>query len=80
MSSRGFIKQENENGEAFGTQRFTQLISEMDTEYSFMQKRKLAKVFKQWQCKAKQVADVLVCGFEIEDPALVYDLKDEEYQ
>lgn len=77
MFTDGFLKQTNDQGERFGKERFKKLLSELDTEYSFMQKRKLAKVFKQWQSRAKQKADVLVCGFEIEDPALVYDLQED---
>lgn len=77
MHTDGFINQSNEHGENFGSQRFEELLSKLDTEYAFMQKRKLAKVFKQWQSRAKQNYDVLVCGFEIEDPALVYDLKED---
>lgn len=73
MFTDGFLNQKNIQGEPFGIDRFKDVISNLDTEYSFMQKRNLTKVFNQWQSKADQDADVLVCGFEIEDPALVYD-------
>lgn len=77
MFTDGFINQANEKGESFGADRFEELIATLDTEYSFMQKRKLTKAFTQWQSNTEQNKDVLVCGFEIEDPALVYDLVDD---
>ncbi len=42
-----------------------------------MQKRNLVKEFNQWQGQAEQTDDVLICGFEIEDPALFYEQVDE---
>lgn len=77
MFTDGFLNQKNKEGEPFGIDRFQDVLEELDTEYSFMQKRKLVKVLNQWQTKAEQSADVLVCGFEIEDPALVYETSDE---
>ena len=77
MFTHGFLIQENKEGESFGIERFKDVIANLDTEYSFMQKRNLVKVFNQWQSKEVQNADVLVCGFEIEDPNLVYDPLDE---
>ena len=77
MFTDGFLNQENKDGEAFGIERFEDMITNLDTEYSFMQKRNLVKVFNHWQSKADQNEDVLVCGFEIEDPSLVYDQVDD---
>lgn len=73
MLTDGFLKQKNQNGEKFGEERFHEIITHLDTEYSFMQKRVLVKEFHQWQDKCEQTDDVLVCGFEIEDPSFVYE-------
>lgn len=77
MLTDGFLDQENQDGEGFGEARFQQLLADLDTEYSFMQKRVLVKEFHQWQDKCEQTDDVLVCGFEIEDPSFVYEDLDE---
>lgn len=77
MYTDGFLNQKNKEGETFGINQFEDVLADLDTEYSFMQKRKLVKVLNQWQSKTEQNADILVCGFEIEDPALVYDTSDE---
>src|SRR5690554_3430845 len=77
MYTEGFLNQPNTEGEPFGKQRFQEMIASLETEYSFMQKRNLVKTFNQWQSNSDQNADVLVCGFEIEDPALVYDTVNE---
>ncbi len=77
MYSDGFYKQHNELGEPFGTERFQKVISELDTEYSFIQKRNLVKELNEWQRNVIQTDDVLICGFEIEDPSLVYEESEE---
>lgn len=73
MLTDGFLEQKNPTGEKFGEERFSKILTHLDTEYSFMQKRVLVKEFNQWQDKAEQNDDVLVCGFEIEDPSFVYE-------
>ena len=73
MLTDGFLDQENQKGEKFGEERFHEILSNLDTEYSFMQKRVMVKEFHQWQEKCEQTDDVLVCGFEIEDPSFVYE-------
>ncbi|NEN24528.1 SpoIIE family protein phosphatase [Cryomorpha ignava] len=77
MLTDGFMDQENQTGEKFGEERFHEILTHLDTEYSFMQKRVLVKEFHQWQEKCEQTDDVLVCGFEIEDPSFVYEEIDE---
>lgn len=76
MLTDGYLNQKNEMGETFGEARFCEILTNLDTEYSFMQKRILVKEFNQWQDKSEQTDDVLVCGFEIEDPSFVYEAVD----
>lgn len=73
MCTDGFINQTNKTGEKYGLDRFIGFLEELDTEYAFSQKRSLMKEFNQWVENGTHTDDVLICGFEIEDPKLVYE-------
>lgn len=73
MCTDGFINQTNQAGEKYGIEKFMTFLEKLDTEYAFSQKRSLIKEFNQWIENGNQSDDVLICGFEIEDPRLVYD-------
>ncbi len=73
MCTDGFINQTNNTGVKYGIDRFIRFLEGLDTEYAFSQKRSLTKEFNQWVENGAQSDDVLICGFEIEDPKLVYE-------